>query len=360
MKNLLLVVLAVPLVAQTIRVTSLDTATPLNGEWREQIGDDSRYAAPGFDDSSWSRITMPRAISPGAYGYTWHRIHLEIPATDRPLSIAIAPFFSAYEIFASGVKIGSFGGELGSPSGQYHPRLASFPLPKGQPRLVIAIRSSELGMTFGRQKSESLLAGTSWLGSEEGIALKLAASNLAQQKSSNWLRVLCAGLGFGGLFFVMLSLTRQGDNEFLWCGLLLLAAMMNRVYQIPDAMAIQGRGLVSILNFITQSAFSLCWVLLLSSLFKRRPSRWVWGAAVATVLSQLLMPLETAFEWLRFHSAQILQLTFLTAAGTYPLSYFLLGLWRRERARSEWFTHATLVTYVATNSLQNFSAWGPT
>ncbi len=164
MKVFLLVVLTAPLAAQTIRVTSLETATPLNGEWREQTSDDSRCADPGFDDSSWSRITMPRAIAPGAYGYTWHRIHLEIPATDRPVSSAIAPLFPAYEIFANGVKIGSFGGELGSPWGQYSTRLASFPLPKGQPRLMIAIRSSELGMTFGRKKSDSLLAGTFWLG----------------------------------------------------------------------------------------------------------------------------------------------------------------------------------------------------
>jgi phosphoserine phosphatase RsbU/P len=362
LKQLLGLLLAGPLAAQTIQVTSLNTATPLNGEWREHIGDDPRYADPGFDDSSWPRITMPRAIAPGASGYTWHRIHLEIPATDRPLSIAIAPFFSAYEIFANGVKIGSFGGELGSPSGQYYPRLASFPLPNGQPSLVIAIRSSELGMTFGRQKSDSLLAGTSWLGSDESIALKLAASNLAQQQSSNWLRVLCAGLGFGGLFFVMLSLTRQGDNEFLWCGLLLLAAMMNRVYQIPDAIAIQSRGVVSALNFATQSAFSLCWVLLLSSLFKRRPSKWVWVAAGAAMLGQLLVPLETTFEWLRVHSAETRTLNAVLMAATLPLTYFLLGLWRKERARSEWFTHATLLTYLATNSFQNIwglFSWGP-
>lgn len=355
MKLPLLMMLAAGLSAQTIQIKSLDAATPLKGEWREQRGDDPRYADPGFDDSSWTRVMMPRPVAPGAYGYTWHRIHLEMSQSDCPLLIAIAPQFPAYEIFANGVKIGSFGGNLGEATGQHFVRPQKFLLPKGQSKLVIAIRSSDLGMTFGRQISESILSGTSWLGSEGGIALKLAEINLIQQKSANWLRVLCAGLGIGGLFFVMLSLTRQGDREFLWCGLLLLAAMMNRLYQIPDALAIQSRSVVSVLNFISQSIFIVCWILLLSSLFKRRASLWVWGTAAAAILGQLLVPLETISEWIRIHSAQTRPLNGILMALSYPLTYFLLGLWRRDRTKSEWFTHATLLTYLATNSYSNIS-----
>ena len=356
MKHILWLTLAVQLSGQVIRVTNLDSVTPVNGEWRQQTGDDPQYADPGFDDSSWSRITMPKAIVPGAYGYTWHRIHLEIPATDVPLAIAIAPHFAAYEIFANGVKIGSFGGELSAASGQHFARLASFPLPKGESRLVIAIRSNELKLTFGRQLGESLLSGTSWIGSEANIQLKLAALQLTQRESANWLRVLCAGLGFGGLFFVMLSLSQRSDREFLWCGLLLLAAMMNRLYQIPDAVSIQSRSAVSVLNFITQSTFSVCWVLLLSSLFKRPPSVWVWATAATAILGQLLVPLETISEWLRNHTVQTQLLNANLMAISLPLNYYLLGHWRRHLTKSEWFTHATLITYLATNSFQNFWA----
>jgi phosphoserine phosphatase RsbU/P len=356
MKVLLWLTLAAQLSGQAIHVTNLDSVTPLNGEWLQQTGDDLRYADPGLDDSSWSRVTMPKAIAPGAYGYTWHRIHLEIPATDIPLSIAIAPHFAAYEIFANGIKIGSFGGELRAASGQHFARLESFPLPKGQSRLLIAIRSNECKLTFGRQFGGSLLSGTSWLGSEENIQLKLAALQLPQRDSANWLRVLCAGLGFGGLFFVMLSLSQQRDREFLWCGLLLLAAMMNRLYQIPDAIAIQSRGVVSVLNFITQSSFSVFWILLLSSLFKRRPSLWVCATAGAAILGQLLVPLEIVSEWLRTHAAQTQLLNANLMALSLPLNYFLLGHWRRQPTKSEWFTHATLITYLATNSFQNLWA----
>ncbi len=343
-------ILAGPLAAQTIEVTSLDTAKPLNGEWRQQTGDDPRYADPGFDDSAWSRVTMPKGIAPGAYGYTWHRIHLEIPATDRSLSIAIAPFFAAYEIFVNGVKIGSFGGELSAASGQHFARLASFPLPKGQPHLLIAIRSSEWKMSLGVQSGSSVV-GTSWIGMDDAIQLKLAEERIALVESSSWLRILCTGLGFGGLFFVMLALTKQGDREFLWCGLLLLSAMMNRVYTISDVLGIESRSTIGILNSLTQTSFIICWVLLLSALFHRRPSKWVWAAAAGAMSGMALMAFETQIEWVRIHPVRpVWVLSYLVCM---PLIYLLLGWWRRQPGRSEWFTHFTLVSYLATNATQN-------
>ena len=352
MKLPLLMMLAAGLSAQSIQIKSLDAATALNGEWLMQTGDDPRYADPGFDDSSWSRVTMPKAIAPGAYGYTWHRLHLEIPATELPLSIAIAPHFPAYEVFANGVKIGSFGGEIGVVSGQYFTKLASFPLPKGQPRLLIAIRSSDLRLSFGIQTGSSV-AGRSWLGTEDAIQLKLSEALNARLEGSGSLRVLCSGLGFGGLFFVMLALSRQGDREFLWCGTLLLSAMMNRLYQIPDVLHLDSRSIVGLMNSFTQSCFVFSFVLLLSSLFSRRPTVWVWLSAGSVISGQVLNAFESQFEWLRINSAQTRSLTVLLFIFLLPLIYFLLGWWRRQPIRSEWFTHITLSTYLATNSIQN-------
>jgi hypothetical protein len=350
LKRIIFLLLAARLSAQTILVTKLDMASPLNGEWRQQTGDDPRYADPGFDDSSWSRITMPKAIVPGAYGYTWHRIHLEIPATDMPLAIAIAPHFAAYEVFANGVKIGSFGGELSAASGQHFARLMSFSLPKQQSKLVIAIRSSEWKMSLGVQSGSSLV-GTSWIGMNEAIQLKLAEERIARVNSSSWLRVLCTGLGFGGLFFVMLALTKQGEREFLWCGLLLLSAMMNRIYTISDVLGIESRSTIGILNSLTQTSFIICWVLLLSGLFHRRPTKWVWASAAGAMSGMALMAFETQIEWVRIHPVRpVWVLSYIVCM---PLIYVLAGWWGRQPGRSEWFTHFTLISYLATNSTQN-------
>ncbi len=352
MRHLLWLTLAVQLSGQSIRVTNLDTATPLNGDWLMQTGDDPRYADPNFDDSAWTRVTMPHAIAPGAYGYTWHRIHLEIPTTDRPLAIAIAPHFPAYEIFAGGVKIGSFGGDIASVSGQYFARPASFALPRGKSRIVVAIRAAEWRLSLGMQSGSSAI-GTSWLGTPDVIQLKLANAYIARLEGSGWLQVLCAGLGFGGLFFVMLGISKRGDREFLWCGTLLLSAMMNRLYQIPDVLHLDSRALADLMNSCTQSTFLISWVFLLSSLFSRRPTFWVWITAGAVIGGQVLHAFEISFEWLRANSAQIRSLSTLLYIFLLPLTYFLLGWWRRRPPRSEWITHITLIAYLATNSIQN-------
>jgi sigma-B regulation protein RsbU (phosphoserine phosphatase) len=352
MRHLLWLTLAAQLSGQVIRVTNLDSATPLNGEWRQQVGDDPRYADPGFDDSSWSRVTMPKAIVPGTYGYTWHRIHLELPTTDRPLAIAVAPHFSAYEIFANGVKIGSFGGALSSVFGQHFARMASFTMPKAEAHVVIAIRSAEWNLSLGVPTGSSLV-GTSWVGPPDAIDLKVAAAHIALLEGSGWHRMLCTGLGFGGLFFVMLGLSRLRDREFLWCGLLLLAAMMNRLYQIPEVLQLDSRMVASLLNFATQSCFVVSWVLLLSSLFHRRATFWVWLTAGSLIGGQFLLTFEAWSEWMRIHSAQTRLLGTSLYIPLLPLTYYLLGWYRRQPSRPEWFTHVTLIIYVATNSIQN-------
>ena len=42
------------------------TAT-LNGPWRFRVGDDPRWAAPGFDDSSWEQVDLaaPASVTDG-------------------------------------------------------------------------------------------------------------------------------------------------------------------------------------------------------------------------------------------------------------------------------------------------------
>ena len=139
------------------------------------------------------------------------------------------------------------------------------------------------------------------------------------------MRVLIAGLGFGGLFFVMLALTRAGDREFLWCGLLLLASMCNRLYQIPNALPFASRVTVGILNDISQSAWLVCWVLLLSAIFRNRASKWIWIIAGIYIGIYNIFLFESHVEWVRFHSQQLRILMSLVTAVALPLIYYLLG-----------------------------------
>jgi len=49
----------------------------LKGTWKIELGDDPRWAAPAFDDSRWSSVSVPSAWEnegfPGYDGYAWYR-----------------------------------------------------------------------------------------------------------------------------------------------------------------------------------------------------------------------------------------------------------------------------------------------
>jgi sialate O-acetylesterase len=55
----------------------------LKGDWLIEIGDDSTYAHPNFDDSRWEVIRVPSRWEnegfPGYDGYAWYRINFNVP-----------------------------------------------------------------------------------------------------------------------------------------------------------------------------------------------------------------------------------------------------------------------------------------
>lgn len=176
------------LAAQTIEIPSLAEAAPLAGVWQERAGNDLRWASPDFDDSSWNGVQMPRPARPGAPGYTWHRIHVRLPESSEPRSVLIGPLYGAYEIFANGERIGSFGG-LGSLAGLRIAQPAVFPLPHAA-RLVIAIRSWDAILQIGAQ-SASLERSASWIGAPgavDGVAAKWELSGTGPRFRCSLLR----------------------------------------------------------------------------------------------------------------------------------------------------------------------------
>lgn len=345
MKYLWIAVLAASLGGQTIVVGQGDESTALGGVWKQKTGDDLRWADPALDDSSWASIVMPRPAAPGALGYTWHRIHLSIPA-DRNLQVLIGPLFPAYEIFANGTKIGSFGGEVGTAAGQYYATPASFALPPGQAKLVLAIRSYDAKLWAGAQ-SGSADSSSSWIGSREAMAGKIATWNYDTIRASSYARALIAGLGFGGLFLMLLPLWRRRHAEFLWCGLLMWAVMGTRIIQfIPDAFGLtRYTGTAAVV--VTNLAFFGLWLVFLCALFKTKPTRITW---IATAASAILV----LSQWPELHSAPIWAVA-LTLMLT-PLAavvYFEQG-WRSVQRQTGFAgMHVVLIAYLVANFSTN-------
>jgi diguanylate cyclase (GGDEF)-like protein len=128
--------LIVPIAALLLsgcHATHDDGVHSLAGLWAFHPGDDPRWAAPGFDDSSWARLQVP--LSWGVQGYqdvfgiAWYRIRVNRTwPSDQPLGVTIGKIDAAYELYVDGVKLGGSGHLPPQPREDYD-RHVTFVLP---------------------------------------------------------------------------------------------------------------------------------------------------------------------------------------------------------------------------------------
>ena len=87
----------------------------LQGGWRFEIGDNPKYANPGYDDSEWENISVPNIWEnqgfPGYDGYAWYRIEIKIPRhlSNRPLYLNLGHIDDVDRTYINGMLIGGEG-----------------------------------------------------------------------------------------------------------------------------------------------------------------------------------------------------------------------------------------------------------
>lgn len=87
---------------------------PVSNAWRYHAGDDSAYASPSYNDSSWAIVNtrLEKGNHPpgGWNGMGWFRIHLEIDSSlrDQPVAFSIRQG-GASETYLDGKKLYTFG-----------------------------------------------------------------------------------------------------------------------------------------------------------------------------------------------------------------------------------------------------------
>jgi hypothetical protein len=135
----------------------------LDGPWKFHTGDDVRWAAPAFDDRSWSTQSLAAPASAndgdqgithfapgweaqgynGYVGFAWYRIHVanQGSATGELAILGPAMTDSAYQIYVNGQLVGGLGDFSGAAPVAYgiHPAIYTFPTTNGP--LVIAVRT---------------------------------------------------------------------------------------------------------------------------------------------------------------------------------------------------------------------------
>ncbi|MGB9407487.1 MAG: PP2C family protein-serine/threonine phosphatase, partial [Terracidiphilus sp.] len=260
-------------VLDTTKISLGQATAPLFGPWKFQAGDSPLdpvthaplWADPDFDDSKWETVNlMPKdgtfdpvgimtAYVPGwtargherYWGYAWYRmrVHLEARPGDKLALAGPSDLDDAYEIFANGVKLGSYGDFSGARPVVSYNQPKVFPFPQsavddpGSSTQVLAIRvwmdpyTLALGPGVGGLHgapvlgvADALKAGYKWRRQE--LFRSLAAMALEA--------LLFAALGIGALGLILFD---RSDHVYLWIGaVFLLMAVYNALGALDSFM----------------------------------------------------------------------------------------------------------------------------
>jgi hypothetical protein len=199
----------------------------LQGLWRFQIGDDMRWADPGFDDSSWKLLHSNEDWSQQGYanygGFAWYRFKVTVPDGAPPLGLYLPPLSTSYQVFADGRLINQFG-RLPPDQRVYTkaPRLIALPPARqGQPT-VIAIRVWQ--WLYGSQGTSGMVLGGGPTGTARiGEMATLHEWASLQEKLSFWkscaAQFVVMALLIGGFAGLALFALRRNEREYLWFAL---------------------------------------------------------------------------------------------------------------------------------------------
>ena len=88
----------------------------LGGTWQFHLGDDAAWAAPGFDDSGWEKLTVDKPWGEQGHiakdGFGWYRKQIQLPAggaAPQQLALLVPAVEDAYELYWNGKLVGTYG-----------------------------------------------------------------------------------------------------------------------------------------------------------------------------------------------------------------------------------------------------------
>jgi hypothetical protein len=234
-----------------VPVTLGQSVVALNGPWRFHVGDDPRWAAPDFDDSTWEQYVLAPGIQsltpervvgmgdlpgwqghghPGHAGYGWYRIQLMIGSDAMPVALLMpAAVQNSYEVYLNGRLISKLG-RLDGFQLSYLPRPEFIPIPAdaariGQPNtLAIRFWSEPWQANPRRPEIFGGLRALPLFGSSELV--RVFSKSVPQRHTEEWgqggpwllLLVWDGAVGLISIFLFLLSRTRR---EYLWAGVAL-------------------------------------------------------------------------------------------------------------------------------------------
>ncbi len=278
------------------------TYVAIDGAWAFHPGDNLAWAAPGLDDSQWTRIQTGRAWEGQGFrdmtGMGWYRrrIVLASPPANHAawqLALVLPGVEDAAEIYWNGRLVGSYGklppdpvwyDQAGAGITWISPHFPPF-VPLGSPQSgILAIRVWKAPYVFYSFPDEGGLTETPLLGNAQSLADRNQAVWYGWLRASLWQLGVALLSGVVTLLALLAWLRNRAQRMLLWLALYTIHPLaLLSVVGIPGLLSFRwGYGLVA--PIICVEDISL-WFLLLYLLGLRdnpRLVRWTtWIAAIA-------------------------------------------------------------------------------
>jgi sigma-B regulation protein RsbU (phosphoserine phosphatase) len=282
----------------------------IDGLWRFHPGDNPAWADPNFDDSQWPLLRSDRDWELQGYnglsGFGWYRFAVVIPAGLDDVSITLPRINDAYEVYANGSLIGTFGkmppdlvsySRSGPDQTWKLPSSVIHSAPNGSPqqRIEIALR-----VWLRYNNVRQIGGGPERAGGIVGASAEVARQSTASRSASLFhyspamLVILLELLAAGGAFFLVIQ--QRSELEYLWFDILMLSrAGYDFAVMYQDLFVVNDNLINPIRVALSFGAFSLAELYFYQHLLKAKKTRW-FRFAVACVLMNFFVALVWPLE----------------------------------------------------------------
>jgi serine phosphatase RsbU (regulator of sigma subunit) len=350
-------------------------AVPIDGAWQFHVGDDSRWADPNFNDSTWEVVGTDGPWGtqqhPSYAGFAWYRRHIDILPTagaTHDYRLLIPHAEDAYEVYWNGKLAGSYGKLPPHPSWYYGQFPRSFPL-RGSAYGTLAIRVWKAPLEAFSAAESGGLYTPPLVGEAESIALHEDAAYWTDIREDLFDYSLLLLRAFVTLLSLVLWSRNRREQLFVWVAVFTATPValdiLQRLFLIPFSY-----GLARCLNqpmyvlYHISLWFLLIWLLRLneSPRLMRLTKVLAWVTLAAGAADGLLAFFwASATPWMQW--ADGLLTAFILVVEIYPFVLIGMGL-RRRLELSRWVVALSALilrmidTVAASSALgQRFTHW---
>jgi hypothetical protein len=317
--------------SDSAQVTLGKSTVALNGPWKFQVGDSPTdpatgkplWSQPNFDDSRWEKVDLSSGQGlldpingmsgyapgwtqrghPGYWGYAWYRIHVQLhtqPGEELALG-GPAIMDDAYQAFANGKLLGSFGDFSSTRPSAYYSQPKIFPLGKLNEQTG---NSKELVLSFRVWMEPNSLTNQPDAGGFHSPPLLGDAASVSGDYQLHWLALIRAYIfrAVEGVFYLFLALVvgtlmifDREDRVFRWIVAVFLATAISHFFVgIASWTQIFSYDVPQVIQDVILGPMTFAgWAMVWWTWFGLRRPSWI-PTAIGSLL--LLMMLSSAIE----------------------------------------------------------------